>query len=162
KERVTSRLQMQIGMFRLIQGSAYRCFRESFSANHQTHLRVRNLPYRITDFVQFVKQAIALYKGLDIVEKACHPLLNAVVESIDSEYARLENRIKNWKTIEKTPEMLTEDKAMLEASRKSLSVKEKFAAGVEFAITMKKKQFSFRDIAEGVLAINELNRLRQR
>ncbi|MBC6434237.1 histidine kinase [Nostoc sp. HG1] len=162
KERVTSRLQMQIGLFRLIQGSAYRCFRESFSANHQTHLRVRNLPYRITDFVQFVKKAIALYKGLDIVEKACHPLLNAVVESIDSEYARLENRIKNWNTIEKTPEMLAEDKAMLEASRKSISVKEKFAAGVEFAITMKKKQFSFRDIAEGVLAINELNRLRQR
>lgn len=161
KERATSRLQMQIGLFRLIQGAAYRSFRESFSANHETHLRVRDLPYKITDFVQFVQKAIALYKGLDIVDKACHPLLDAVVESIEQEYVRLTERIKNWNGIEKTPEMLARDKAMQEARRKSTSVKEKFAAGVEFAITLKKKHFSFRDIASGVLAINELNRLRQ-
>lgn len=161
KERATSRLQMQIGLFRLIQGAAYRCFRESFSANHETHLRVRDLPYKITDFVQFVQKAIALYKGLDIVEKACYPLLDAVVESIEQEYARLQERITNWSVIEKTPEMVTQEKAMQEARRKSISVKEKFAAGVEFAITLKKKHFSFRDIASGVLATNELNRLRQ-
>lgn len=161
KERASSRLQMQIGLFRLIQGSAYRCFRESFSANHETHLRVRNLPYKITDFVQFVQKAIALYKGLDIAEKACYPLLDAVVESIEQEYARLQDRIQNWDNIQKTPEMLAEQKAMETARRKSISVKEKFAAGVEFAITIKKKHFSFRDIAAGVLAINELNRLRQ-
>lgn len=159
--RGTSRLQMQIGLFRLIQGAAYRCFRESFSANHETHLRVRSLPYRITDFVQFVKTAIELYKGLDVVEKACHPVLDAVVESIVDEYARLEERIKNWKTVEKTPEMLAQEKVMLEARSKSATVKEKFAAGVEFAITIKKKHLNLRDIAEGVLAINELNRLRQ-
>ena len=40
----TSRLQMQIGLFRLIQGADYRCFRKSFCANHETHLRVKNLP----------------------------------------------------------------------------------------------------------------------
>ncbi len=161
KERGTSRLQMQIGLFRLIQGAAYRSFRESFSANHETHLRVRNLPYRIADFVKFVQTAIALYKGLGIVEPACNPLLDAVAESIAAEYARLQERIKNWQSIEKTPEMLAEEKSMLEKRGKSASVKEKFAAGVEFAITVKKKQFSLRDIAEGVLAFNELNRLRQ-
>ncbi|KYC35411.1 histidine kinase [Scytonema hofmannii PCC 7110] len=160
QRRGTSRLQMQIGLFRLIQGAAYRCFRESFSANHETHLRVRNLPYRITDFVQFVKTAIELYKGLGVVEPACYPLLDEVVKSITSEYVRLEERIKNWKTVEKTTEMLAEEKAMLEARGKSASVKQKFAAGVEFAITLKKKHFSLRDIAEGVLALNELNRLR--
>jgi Ca2+-binding EF-hand superfamily protein len=157
----TSRLQMQIGLFRLLQGAAYRCFRESFSANHETHLRVRSLPYRITDFVQFVHYAIALYKGLGVVEAACHPVLDAVVKSIEDEYARLENRIQNWKTVEKTKEMLAEEKAILEARGKSATVKEKFAAGVEFAITIKKKSLSLRDIAEGVLAINELNRLRK-
>jgi Ca2+-binding EF-hand superfamily protein len=161
KKRGTSRLQMQIGLFRLMQGAAYRCFRESFSANHETHLRVRNLPYRITDFVQFVRTAIALYKGLGVVESACNPLLDAVVKSIEDEYSRLEDRIKNWKTIEKTPEMLAEEKAILEARGKSATVKEKFAAGVEFAITIKKKSLNLRDIAEGVLAINELNRLRK-
>ncbi len=160
-KRGTSRLQMQIGLFRLLQGAAYRSFRESFSANHQTHLRVRNLPYRIIDFVQFVKTAIALYKGLGVVEEACYPVLDAVVKSIEDEYARLHDRIKNWKTIEKTPEMLAEEKAMLESRSKSANVKEKFAAGVEFAITMKKKQLNLGDIVEGVLAINELNRLRE-
>ena len=161
KERATSLLQMQIGLFRLIQGAAYRCFRESFSANHETHLRVRDLPYKITDFVQFVEKAIELYKGLDIADKACYPVLDAVVESIQKEYARLEERINNWNAIEKTPPMLAQEKAMQEARSKSISVKEKFAAGVEFAITLKKKHFSFHDIASGVLALNELNRLRQ-
>ncbi|WP_375513975.1 EF-hand domain-containing protein [uncultured Nostoc sp.] len=160
KRSGTSRLQMQIGLFRLIQGAAYRSFRESFSANHETHLRVKNLPYRITDFVEFVKQAIALYKKLGVVSEACYPVLDAVVESIADEYARLQKRIKDWKTVAKTPEMLAEEKAILEAQSKFANVKEKFAAGVEFAITIKKKSLSLGDIVEGVLAINELNRLR--
>ncbi len=161
KKHGTSRLQMQIGLFRLIQGAAYRCFRESFSANHETHLRAKNLPYRITDFVKFVAVAIELYKGLDIVDSACYPLLDAVVESVTKEYSELENRIKNWTTIEKTPEMLAEEQVMLSNRKKSASVKEKFAAGIEFAITMKKQHLSLSDLAEGVLAVNELNRLRE-
>lgn len=160
-KRGTSRLEMQIGLFRLIQGAAYRSFRESFSANHETHLRVRNLPYRIVDFVRFVRSAIALYKGLGVVESACNPLLDAVVKSLEDEFGRLEDRIKNWKTIEKTPEMLAEEKAMLEARGKSATAKEKFGAAVELATTIKKKSLNLRDIAEGVLAINELNRLRK-
>ncbi|EGK89425.1 histidine kinase [Microcoleus vaginatus PCC 9802] len=160
KKRGTSRLEMQIGLFRLIQGAAYRSFRESFSANHETHLCVRNLPYRIVDFVRFVRSAIALYKGLGVVESACNPLLDAVVKSLEDEYGRLEHRIKNWKTIEKTPEMLAEEKAMLEARGKSATAKEKFGAAVELAMTIKKDSLNLRDIAEGVLAINELNRLR--
>lgn len=159
--RGTSRLQMQMGLFRLIQGAAYRSFRENFSANNETHLRAKKLPYRISDFVKFVDRAIALYKGLGIVEEACYPVLDAVVDSICAEYSRLQDRIKNWNTIEKTPEMLAEEQAMLEARSKSLSVREKFAAGVEFAITMKKKNLNLGDIVEEVLAVNELNRLRQ-
>ncbi|GAB4289383.1 MAG: hypothetical protein Fur0025_23800 [Oscillatoriaceae cyanobacterium] len=159
--RGTSRLQMQIGLFRLVQGAAYRSFRENFSANSETHLRAKNLPYRIGDFTKFVEKAIGLYKGLGIVDPACHPVLDAVVESIQAEYARLQQRIANWATIEKTPEMLAEEQAMLEARSKSTTVREKFAAGVEFAITMKKKHISLSDVVEGVLAINELNRLRQ-
>ncbi|MFM9109369.1 MAG: hypothetical protein ACKOPN_01980, partial [Prochlorococcaceae cyanobacterium] len=115
KPRGTSRLQMQIGLFRLIQGAAYRSFRESFSANHETHLQVRNLPYRITDFARFVQTAISLYKGLGIVEPACWPLLDAVVDSISQEVDRLRQRIESWPSIEKTPAMLAEEQAMLAA-----------------------------------------------
>jgi Ca2+-binding EF-hand superfamily protein len=161
KPRGTSRLQMQIGLFRLIQGAAYRCFRESFSANHETHLRVKNLPYTITDFVQFVRMAIDLYKALGIVEPACHPVLDAVTDSITAEFDRLQHRIQNWPTLAKTPAMLTEETVMLQKRQVSETVKEKFAAGVEFAITLNKKRLSFRDVTEGILAINELNRLRK-
>ena len=161
KARGTSRLQMQIGLFRLIQGAAYRCFRESFSANHETHLQVRNLPYRISDFVPFVATAISLYKDLGIVDESCHPILDALVDSITEEYKRLQDRIQNWSIVEKTDAMLAEEQAMLAARSQSGNVREKFAAGVEFAITLKKHKLCLADVVEGVLASNELNRLRE-
>jgi Ca2+-binding EF-hand superfamily protein len=157
----TSRLQMQIALFRLIQGAAYRCFRESFSANHETHLKVKNLPYRISEFVPFVQTAIALYKALGIVEAACYPLLDAVAQSISDEYAYLQDRIQHWATLPKTPEMVAEEQAMLEARSQSVNAREKFVAGVEFAITLKKQKLSLGDVVEGVLALKELNRLRE-
>jgi Ca2+-binding EF-hand superfamily protein len=161
KVRGTSILQFQTGLFRLIQGAAYRCFRESFSANHETHLRVRNLPYRITDFVAFVRTAMTLYKALGIVDDVCHPMLDAVVESIDAEYARLQHRIANWQTLPKTPEMLAEHEAMVAARGRSANAREKFAAGIEFAITLRKQRLGLLDVVEGVLAVHELNRLRE-
>ena len=160
KVRGTSMLQLQIGLFRLIQGAAYRCFRESFSANHETHLRVRNLPYRITEFVPFVRTAMGLYKALGVVDEVCHPTLDAVVESLEAEYARLQHRIANWQTIPKTAEMLVEHQAMVEARSRSKNTREKFAAGVEFAISMRKQRLGLGDVVEGVLALGELRRLR--
>lgn len=161
KARGTSILQFQIGLFRLIQGAAYRCFRESFSANHETHLRVRNLPYRITEFVPFVRAAMRLYKELGVVDEVCHPMIDAVVESIDAEYGRLQRRIEQWDTIEKTPEMMAEHEAMLEARSRSANTREKFAAGIELAITMQKRRMNLTDVVDGVLAVHELNRLRE-
>ncbi|WAS95714.1 EF-hand domain-containing protein [Nannocystis punicea] len=160
KVRGTSVLQLQIGLFRLIQGAAYRSFRESFSANHETHLRVRNLPYRITEFVAFVRAAMDLYKGLGVVEEVCHPTLDAVAESLEAEYARLQERIVDWQTVPKTAEMLVEHEAMVEARSRSENTREKFAAGVEFAISMQKQRLGLGDVVEGVLALNELRRLR--
>lgn len=160
KVRGTSVLQLQIGLFRLIQGAAYRCFRESFSANHETHLRVRNLPYRISEFVPFVRTAMSLYKALGVVEEVCHPTLDAVVESLEAEYARLQHRIANWQTVPKTAEMQAEHEAMVAARSRSENTREKFAAGVEFAISMRKQRLGLGDVVEGVLALNELRRLR--
>jgi Ca2+-binding EF-hand superfamily protein len=160
KVRGTSVLQLQIGLFRLIQGAAYRCFRESFSANHETHLRVRNLPYRISEFVPFVRTAMSLYKALGVVEEVCHPTLDAVVESLEAEYARLQRRIAGWQTAPKTAEMLAEHEAMVAARSRSENTREKFAAGVEFAISMRKQRLGLGDVVEGVLALNELRRLR--
>ena len=152
---------MQIGLFRLLQGAAYRCFRENFSAHHETHLRVRNLPYRLPDFVAFATDAIAFYKRLGVVEDACHPLLDAVVDSITGAFAELKDRIANWDGLDHTPEMMAEHRAMVARHKQSVSAREKFAAGVEFAITLRKKQVHLSDVVEGVLARNELDRLRR-
>jgi Ca2+-binding EF-hand superfamily protein len=157
----TSRLQVQIGVFRLIQGAAYRSFRESFSANHETHLRVRNLPYRITDFVEFTRLTLEIYKGLGVVDPACFPVIDEVQLSLTREFERLKDRIKNWEGVAKTPEMLAEARRMEAVLERSTTQRQKFAAGIEFAIALKKQKLAIRDAVEGVLAMHELNRLRR-
>ncbi|MEI6546631.1 MAG: EF-hand domain-containing protein [Burkholderiales bacterium] len=159
KDGGSSVLQMQIGLFRLIQGAAYRCFRTSFSANHETHLPVRNLPYRIADFVKFVDSAIALYKGLGIVSTECHPVLDALVFSVRDEYQRLIHRIANWQALDKTPEMLDEARAMAGAGHDSINARAAFVAAVEVILSAQKNQLEFIDLINEVLARNELHRL---
>ena len=61
---------MQIGLFRLLQGAAYRSFRESYSANSETHLRAYDLPYTIPDFCRFVNAALHYHLALGICQTA--------------------------------------------------------------------------------------------
>jgi len=159
KDQGTSLLQMQIGLFRLIQGAAYRCFRTSFSANHETHLPARNLPYKISDFVEFVDSAITLYKGLGIVSAECHPVLDAVVFSVRDEYQRLTHRIANWHSLDKTPEMLDEAKAMACAGVDAINARAAFVAAVEVVLSGQKSGLEFIDLINEVLARNELHSL---
>ena len=79
----TSPLQMQIGWFRLLQGAAYRSFRESYSANSETHLRAYDLPYTIPDFVRFVNAAVDLYLSLGIVEEGAEEPFETLRESVN-------------------------------------------------------------------------------
>jgi hypothetical protein len=150
--RATSRLQMQIGLFRLLQSAAYRSFRENFCAHHETHLRAKKLPYTIPQFVEFVNAAIAFYKALGVVEPTCFPALDALTASVNGEYERLQERIANWPSIEKTPEMRATAEAM---------IAHKLAAGIELALTLRKKDLSLADLAEDLLATHELGRLRR-
>ncbi len=52
--------------------------------------------------------------------------------------------------------MLAEHEAMVAARSRSENTREKFAAGVEFAISMRKQRLGLGDVVEGVLALNEL------
>ena len=78
------------------QGSAYRAFRESYAANHESHLRVRSLPYTFTDFCEYVERTMELYKDSGIVQEACFPVIDACVQSIREEQARLQQRIDKY------------------------------------------------------------------
>jgi hypothetical protein len=152
---------MQIGMFRLLQGAAYRCFRENYSANYETHLRAKKLPYTINHFVAFTDRAITLYKVMGVVESAAFLVLDAVTESIRAEYARLEERIANWPEVKKSPEMLATDAAMQERRSLTGSIREKFAASVELMLTLRKRNLTLADLADDPLSAHELNRLRR-
>jgi Ca2+-binding EF-hand superfamily protein len=156
----TSRLQMQIGLLRLLQGAAYRSFRENCAANYETHLRAKTLPYTIPHFVAFAEKTIALYKALDVVDPVCFPVLDAVTESLGDELTRLKRRIANWGSIDKTPQMLATAEAMQTERSQIASARRTFAAGVELALTLRKKGLSPADAAAGALESHERNRLR--
>ena len=106
----TSPLQLQIGFFRLIQGAAYRSFRESFSANCETHLRAYDLPYSIKDFVIFVKSFIDFYLGLGIIEKEVYSVFEELKNSVIKLEKDLEYRMENWASINKTEAILEAEK----------------------------------------------------
>ena len=102
----TSPLQMQIGWFRLIQGAAYRSFRESYSANSETHLRAYDLPYTISDFVRFVNAAVDLYLALGIVEDGAEEPFESLRTSVIRAEVDLRDRMANWDSIPHTEAML--------------------------------------------------------
>ncbi len=157
----TSRLQLQIGLFRLLQGAAYRSFRENYAANNETHLRAKKLPYTFPHFVGLVNQAVALYKAMGVVEPACFPVLDALVDSVNAEYARFETRMAHWADTAKTEAMQIAAQ-QIDAKGTTLDhLRHKFAAGIEFALTLSKRQLSLLDVVDDMLAVHELNRLRR-
>lgn len=158
--QTTSRLQMQIGLFRLLQGAAYRSFRENFAANCQTHLTAKTMPYTITEFAKFTESAIELYKALGVVDPDCHHVLDAVSNSVRDELERLNTRISTWDSIEKSPEMTTATQA-IEAERADQShIRHVFAAVVEYALTLGRKGLTVKDFSSGALDLHEMQRLR--
>ena len=104
----TSPLQLRISLLRLIQGAAYRCFRASFTANSETHLRAYNLPYTISNFVVILNNILKLYIQSGVPEDEVIKEINKLNDLMDIEYKALVDRINNWKNINK-------NKAMIEA-----------------------------------------------
>jgi len=62
----TSLLELQTGMFRLVQGAAYRVHRGQFSANYHTHQTAKVLPYTFPNFVKLVDALAELLSKLRI------------------------------------------------------------------------------------------------
>ncbi|WP_170330752.1 EF-hand domain-containing protein [Ruegeria arenilitoris] len=156
----SSRLQIQIGLFRLLQGAAYRSFRENFAANYETHLTAKIMPYSITEFAKFTDSAIALYKALGIVEPSCFEVLDAVPRSIREELERLDERIASWPLVEKTLGMLAEVEKMEEEREDKSKTRHVFEALVECALTLRRKNLAPADLFNGALDLHEVKRLR--
>jgi hypothetical protein len=102
----TSPLQMQIGFFRLMQGAAYRCFRASYSANSETHLRAYDLPYTIFNFANFANAAIDYYQVLGLVQPDAMQPLEDLRASVNTAVDELGAQMDSWDPSIATPAML--------------------------------------------------------
>ncbi|MFM8524132.1 MAG: ERV1/ALR-related protein [Cyanobacteriota bacterium] len=156
----TSPLQMQIGLFRLLQGAAYRSFRESYSANSETHLRAYDLPYTIPDFCRFVNAALDYYLSLGIVEPGAEAPFEDLRASVNRAEAELRDRMARWSEIPHTEAML-EAEALLERELAELDHHHQlFAAMVELLLSAGLLGHSPETLSLEDLHHLELNRLR--
>jgi len=157
----TSPLQMQIGWFRLIQGAAYRSFRESYSANSETHLRAYDLPYTISDFVRFVNAAVDLYLALGIVEDGAEEPFESLRTSVNRAEVALRNRMANWDSIPHTEAML-EAEGRIEEELQELDHHHQIVVVViEVLLTAALHGHHPDQVTHEDLQSHELNRLRQ-
>ena len=157
----TSPLQMQIGWFRLLQGAAYRSFRESYSANSETHLRAYDLPYTIPDFVRFVNAAVDLYLSLGIVEDGAEEPFETLRESVNRAEAELRDRMARWDEIPHT-EAMEEAESGLEQELLELDHHHQIVAVVlDLLLTAALQGHRPDAVTQDDLQHHELNRLRQ-
>jgi hypothetical protein len=159
----TSPLQMQIGFFRLLQGAAYRSFRASYAANAETHLRVRDLPYKVNDFSEFVDAATSFYLSLGLVQgAAAEAEFRKLAQLVTDEVAALQTRIQSWDRISKTAEM-REAEARIEAERAATdSHRSRFAECIEFVLALRLHGIAPTDINAHSLSLFDANRLSHR
>jgi len=156
----TSPLQMQIGFFRLMQGAAYRCFRASYSANSETHLRAYDLPYTIFNFAHFANAAIDYYKTLGIVQPDATQPLEDLRASVNAAVEDLRLRMEAWDPSTATPAMLLAE-AKLEDEVSELDHHHQIvSAAIELVLTGTVLGHSPDTLTVEDLQIQELNRLR--
>lgn len=156
----TSPLQMRIGLFRLLQGAAYRSFRENYSANSETHLRAYDLPYTIPNFAGFVNAAVDLYESLGIVEAGAEVPLEELRLSVNGMLHQLEERMAHWATLAPTAEMVAAEQ-VIEAELDGLEHHHQvFAAAMELVLSGALQGHDVAEIGLEDLQLHELNRLR--
>lgn len=157
----TSPLQMQIGLFRLLQGAAYRSFRESYSANSETHLRAYDLPYTIPNFVRFVNVALDLFLSLGIVQDGAEEPFETLRASVNKAELDLRERMAHWEIIPHTPAM-EEAEGLLEQELKALDHHHQILSVViNVLLTAELHGHDPYQVSHEDLQLHELNRLRQ-
>lgn len=156
----TSTLQLQIGLFRLLQGAAYRSFRASYSANSETHLRAYDLPYTIENFGRFVEAAVDFYSALGVVDTDARQPLDDLRSSVQTALAELHLRMEHWHEIEPTAAM-RDAEGRIEDELVALDHQHQlFAALVELLLVAGLQGHNPLQLTAEDLHHHELNRLR--
>lgn len=158
-----SPLALQTGFFRLVQGAAYRTFRESWSANSETHQRARDLPYTVADFVAFVRAATDYYLSLGIVTGTrARAEFAKLAMLIEDEYRALLDRIETWDRLDKTPAMLAAEAILDREAQESTDHRRLFALAVDYLLALRQHGIAPDAATPDSLDRHETNRLRAR
>lgn len=156
----TSPLQLQIGLFRLLQGAAYRSFRASYSANSETHLRAYDLPYTIENFGRFVEAAVDLYSALGVVDADARQPLEDLRSSVQTALSDLHQRMEAWPTLDLSDAM-REAEGRIESELEVLDhAHQLFAALIELLLVAGLQGHDPLQLSAEDLHHHELNRLR--
>lgn len=73
-----SLLDVQRGVFNLLQAGAYRTFRIAYAADYHTHKRDHAYPYLLSNFVAFAGILMDLYQALKVVDTKHNPKMDAL------------------------------------------------------------------------------------
>lgn len=159
--RPISPLQLQIGFFRLLQGAAYRSFRDNYSANSETHLRARDLPYTIRDFRVFAEALVEFYLSLGLVsgEKACAEF-QLLLDITNTAICELDHRITNWRDLTITPQMAAAEREITAMRASEIDERRHLADALEMALVMQQHDIPPDDMRTELLTKHELNRFR--
>lgn len=156
-----SALEMQIGFFRLVQGAAYRSFRENYSAHSDTHLRARDLPYTVPDFAEFVSAAVAFHLCLGLVEDGGPSAeFRKLARLVADETERLYARIAGWPDPHISPEMAMAEAEVAEARAETVEHRRLLSDALELVLVFRMHGIPPAGFDRTLLAQHELNRLR--
>jgi hypothetical protein len=154
-------LQLQIGFFRLLQGAAYRSFRDNYSANSETHLRAHDLPYTIRDFRVFAEALVELYLALGLVSgDKVRAEFQLLVDSINMACFELDHRITNWRDLTVTPQMACAEREIAAMRAEAIDKRRHLADALEMALVMQQHDIPPDEMRMELLTQHELNRLR--
>lgn len=156
----TSPLQLQIGLFRLLQGAAYRCFRASYTANSETHLRAYNLPYSFTHFVSFVDSIGRLYIDSGVIEDKVISEVEKLTEMVRNEYKSLKSRVLNWESLDKDEHMLRAENLLENELLEDEDEHQIFLSIIEMILSIGIDGKNLSSIDHPELALTEMSRLR--
>lgn len=156
-----SSLQMQTGFFRLLQGAAYRTFRESYSANSESHLRARDLPYTVADFAAFVRAATEFYLALGLVKgERAKAEFQTLVEMVEAEHVALRDRVANWDRVAKIPAMLAAEAVLERELAELVDHRQRFAEAVYYLLALRAHGIPPTEVRADSLTRHDLGRRR--
>ena len=117
----SSLLDVQRGIFNLMQGAAYRMHMRKWACDYHTHEKDLSLPYVFSNYVRFTRHMVELYKEIQVVDSQYYSIIEDVANCIEEEEKSIRERVASWdeekeKAWKESEKALDEDKNRVNAA----------------------------------------------